>query len=124
MISSIFIRRPILATVMSMVITLGGILAMASLPIAQYPDLLPVTVQVSASYMGASPEVISETVAAPLEQQVNGVEGMLYMQSTSASDGSYTLMVYFDTESNPDMDTVNVTNRVQAALPWRQRRRP
>ena len=117
MISSIFIRRPILATVMSMVITLGGILAMASLPIAQYPDLLPVTVQVSASYMGASPEVISETVAAPLEQQVNGVEGMLYMQSTSASDGSYTLMVYFDTESNPDMDTVNVTNRVQAALP-------
>lgn len=117
MISRIFIRRPILATVMSLVITLAGILAMNNLPIAQYPDLLPITIQVEAMYMGASPEVISTTVAAPLEQQINGVEGMLYMQSTASSDGSYALMVYFDNDTDPDMDTVNVTNRVQAALP-------
>lgn len=117
MISSVFIRRPILATVMSLMITLGGLLAMANLPVSQYPDLLPVTIQISASYTGASPEVISDTVAAPLEQQVNGVEGMLYMQSTSSSDGSYSLMVYFDSAMDPDMCTVNVTNRVQAALP-------
>lgn len=117
MISSVFIRRPILATVMSLIVTLGGYLAMTNLPVAQYPELLPVTIQVNANYMGASPEVISDTVAAPLEQQVNGVEGMLYMQSTSSSDGAYSLMIYFDSDMDPDMCTVNVTNRVQAALP-------
>ena len=117
MISTVFIRRPILATVLSLVISLGGLLAMANLPIAQYPDLLPVTVNVTASYMGASPEVISQTVGAPIEQQVNGVKDMLYMTSTSSSDGSYSLDISFSAETDPDIATINVNNRVQAALP-------
>ncbi|MBO4684449.1 MAG: efflux RND transporter permease subunit, partial [Desulfovibrio sp.] len=113
---SIFIRRPILSSVISIVITLCGAISMQVLPIAQYPDLVPPTVQVSTSYPGASAETIASTVNAPLEVQINGVENMLYMTSTAASgDGSGTLNVYFSLGSNADMALVNVNNKVNLA---------
>ena len=87
MFSKFFINRPILSTVISLLISLAGIVSITMLPIEQYPDLTPPTIEVSASYPGASPEVIADTVAAPIEQQVNGVEDMLYMNSTSSANG-------------------------------------
>ena len=116
MISRFFIDRPIFATVISIVILLAGLAAMTALPVAQYPQILPPQVQVTTSYPGASAQVIAETVAAPLEQQINGVEGMIYQQSTSAGSGSMTLSVYFEVGRNPDQATIDVNNRVQAAL--------
>ncbi len=116
MFSRFFINRPIFAAVVSIVITLGGFITMMSLPIAQYPDIEPPTVTVSTTYPGASAQVVADTVAAPIEQQVNGVEGMLYMQSTSASDGSYNLTVTFETGTNLDMAAVLVQNRVAVAM--------
>lgn len=113
---SIFLRRPILSSVISIIITLCGAISMQVLPIAQYPDLIPPTVAVTASYPGASAETIASTVLAPLEVQVNGVEHMLYMTSTSSSGaGSGNLLVYFALGSNADMDLVNVCNRVNLA---------
>ena len=96
MFSRFFIDRPIFATVLSIVITLAGGLAMWNLPLAQYPQVTPPTVQVSCTYPGASAQVVAETVAAPIEQQVNGVERMYYMESSSANDGSYNLSVTFE----------------------------
>ena len=96
MISRFFIDRPIFASVLSIIITLAGAIAMWALPIAQYPPIAPPTVQVSCTYPGASAQVVADTVAAPIEQQVNGVEGMLYMSSQMGNDGSYTLTVTFD----------------------------
>ena len=96
MISRFFIDRPIFATVISIVILLAGLAAMTALPVAQYPQILPPQVQVTANYPGASAQVIAETVAAPLEQQINGVEGMIYQQSTSAGSGTMSLSVYFE----------------------------
>lgn len=116
MISRFFIDRPIFATVISIVILLAGLAAIKSLPVAQYPQILPPQVQVSASYPGASAQVIAETVAAPLEQQINGVEGMIYQLSTSAGSGSMSLSVYFEVGRDPDQATIDVNNRVQAAL--------
>ena len=116
MISRFFIDRPIFATVISIVILLAGLAAIQSLPVAQYPQILPPQVQVSANYPGASAQVIAETVAAPLEQQINGVEGMIYQQSTSAGSGSMSLSVYFEVGRDPDQATIDVNNRVQAAL--------
>ncbi|AMR66065.1 efflux RND transporter permease subunit [Aquipseudomonas alcaligenes] len=116
MISKFFIDRPVFAAVISIVIILAGLAAMKSLPIAQYPQILPPQVSVSASYPGASAQVIAETVAAPLEQQINGVEGMIYQLSNSASSGSMSLSVYFDVGRDPDQATIDVNNRVQAAL--------
>lgn len=116
MISKFFIDRPVFAAVISIVIILAGLAAMKSLPIAQYPQILPPQVSVSASYPGASAQVIAETVAAPLEQQINGVEGMIYQLSNSASSGSMSLSVYFEVGRDPDQATIDVNNRVQAAL--------
>jgi multidrug efflux pump len=115
-ISKFFIDRPVFAAVISIVIILAGLAAMKSLPIAQYPQILPPQVSVSASYPGASAQVIAETVAAPLEQQINGVEGMIYQLSNSASSGSMSLSVYFEVGRDPDQATIDVNNRVQAAL--------
>ncbi|PYC27433.1 efflux RND transporter permease subunit [Pseudomonas alcaligenes] len=116
MISRFFIDRPVFAAVISIVIILAGLAAMRALPIAQYPQILPPQVSVSASYPGASAQVIAETVAAPLEQQINGVEGMIYQLSNSASSGSMSLSVYFEVGRDPDQATIDVNNRVQAAL--------
>src|SRR5207253_8692175 len=96
MFSHFFIRRPIVACVLAILIILMGAVAFPTLPVAQYPQIAPPVVRVSATYPGASAQVIADTVAAPIEQQVNGVEGMIYMESTSASDGSYTLNVSFE----------------------------
>ena len=115
MFSKFFINRPIFSTVISLLILLAGIVSITQLPIEQYPDLTPPSVQVSAQYPGASPEVIADTVAAPIEQQVNGVEDMLYMNSTSSANGDMNLMVYFEVGTDPDQAMINVNNRVQAA---------
>jgi HAE1 family hydrophobic/amphiphilic exporter-1 len=117
MFSAFFIGRPKFAFVISIVITIAGLVAMGALPIALYPELTPPQVQVTASYPGADAETISDTVAGPLESKVNGVENMIYMSSNSANDGSYTLTVSFKVGSDPDMNTVNVQNRVSQALP-------
>ncbi|MBU1277235.1 MAG: multidrug efflux RND transporter permease subunit [Proteobacteria bacterium] len=117
MFSRFFIQRPIFAAVVSIVIVLGGLLTLAGLPISQYPTIEPPTVTVTANYPGASAMVVAATVAQPIEEQVNGVEGMIYMSSNSASDGSYTLTVTFETGTDQDMAQVLVQNRVGIADP-------
>lgn len=116
MLSRFFIERPILASVVSILIVFAGAVSIFGLPISQYPEIVPPVVQVTANYPGADPRVIAETVAAPIEQQVNGVEKMLYMSSQSAADGSYTLNVTFELGTDIDMNTVLTQNRVSAAL--------
>jgi multidrug efflux pump len=117
MLSRFFIDRPIFAVVVSVVITLAGAIAVRSLPIAQYPQITPPSVSVSISYPGASAQVVAETVAAPIEQSVNGVEGMLYMSSNSGSDGSYSLSVTFEVGTDLNTALVMVQNRVTLAMP-------
>jgi multidrug efflux pump len=116
-ISRFFIDRPIFATVLSVVITLAGGLAVLSLPTAQYPPISPPQVQVAINYPGASAQIVADTVAAPIEQQVNGVPGMLYMTSISGNNGTYTLFVTFNVGVNLNTALVMVQNRVQLALP-------
>jgi multidrug efflux pump len=115
--SRFFIDRPVFATVVSAVIVLAGLVAYYTLPVAQYPDVAPPTVQVTASYPGANAETVRDTVAAPIEEQISGVEGMLYMSSTSTNDGAYSLTVTFRAGVDSDMAQVLVQNRVSLALP-------
>ena len=115
MLSRFFIDRPVFAAVLSIFITLAGLSAMRILPIAQYPEISPPTVQVRAVYPGASAQVLEQTVAAPLENQINGVERMLYMNSTSSSDGSVTITVTFEIGTDVDNAALNVNNRVKQA---------
>src|SRR5436853_6144461 len=117
MISRFFIDRPIFAAVLSILIPLTGAVALFWLPLAQYPPITPPAVAVSISYPGASAQVVADTVAAPIEQQVNGVEGMLYMSSQMGNDGSYLLAVTFDIGTDLNTALVMVQNRVQLALP-------
>ncbi len=115
--SRFFINRPILATVISIVIMIAGLVSFGALPVSRNPEISPPVVQVSTVYPGANPEVVAETVATPIEQEVNGVEDMIYMSSTSASNGAYTLNVTFDIGTDLDMATVLVQNRVAIANP-------
>jgi len=115
LLSYIFIDRPRLAFVLSIVITLAGLLSLTRLPVAQFPDIVPPQVSVTAQYPGANAETVEATVAQPIEAQVNGVDGMIYMESTSGNDGSYSLNVTFEVGTNPDINTVNVQNRVALA---------
>jgi multidrug efflux pump subunit AcrB len=115
--SKIFIDRPIFAAVLSILIVLVGSIAFQSLPLAQYPEVAPPTIVVRTSYPGASPQVIAESVATPIEQEVNGVEDMLYMSSQSASDGAMTLTITFKPGTDLDKAQVLVQNRVAIAEP-------
>ncbi len=117
MFSKFFINRPIFATVLSVLIVIAGIVTLQGLPIAQFPEITPPTVRVEAIYPGASAQVIAETVGAPIEQQVNGVEGMLYMASTSSGDGRYQLTITFEVGTDLDQAAVLVQNRVNIATP-------
>src|SRR3954467_8623507 len=117
MFSRFFIERPILANVIAIVTMLLGAVTLFVLPIEQYPNITPPTVQVTTVYPGADARILSDTVASPIEQEVNGVEGMLYMSSTCASDGSYNLTVTFEVGTNLDMAQVLVQNRVAIAEP-------
>ncbi|WP_041957371.1 efflux RND transporter permease subunit [Sulfurospirillum arsenophilum] len=116
MFSKFFINRPIFATVLSIVVIIAGLMGIRGLSIEEYPKVTPPQVSVQASYAGASAETIAKTVAAPLEQQINGVEDMIYMSSTASSSGTLTINVYFKIGTDPDLATINVNNRVQSAL--------
>src|SRR4051794_740076 len=111
-----FIERPVLSTVVSIIILLLGTISLFTLPITLFPDIAPPTVQVTASYPGANAEVVARAVATPLEEAINGVENMTYMTSTSGNDGSMSINVFFKQGTNPDLASVNVQNRVSKAV--------
>src|ERR1044071_4245875 len=112
-----FVNRPIVAMVLSIILVLLGVVAMRGLPIAQYPEIVPPMIQVTTTFTGASATDVESSVATPLEQQINGVENMIYMKSTNANDGTLTLKVSFEVGSNLDMNNVLTQNRVSQAMP-------
>src|SRR5499433_3083513 len=116
MLSAVFVDRPRLAVVISIVTTIAGLVSLLTIPLAQYPDIVPPQVSVTTSYPGASASVVDATIAQPIEAQIVGVDKMIYMKSVSGDDGSYTLTVSFELGTDPDINTVNVNNRVQIAL--------
>ncbi|HUL56712.1 MAG TPA: efflux RND transporter permease subunit, partial [Usitatibacter sp.] len=116
MLSHFFIDRPIFSAVIALVISVVGLVAMVQLPIAQYPQVTPIQIQVTATYPGANAQLVAQNVGAPIEQQVNGANNMLYMQSTSSSTGNYTLTVYFSIDTDPALAQVDVQNRVSQAM--------
>src|SRR5690348_9841309 len=116
-ISKFFIDKPIFATVLSLLILLAGLISLGQLPISEYPEVVPPSVVVQAQYPGANPKVIAETVAGPLEDQINGVEGMLYMFSQGTSDGIMKLTITFKIGTDPDKALQDVQNRISQALP-------
>src|ERR1044072_937633 len=115
--AAFFIRRPIVAIVIAIITVLAGLVSMGALPIALFPDIVPPQILVTATYTGADSSTIEESVATPLEQQVNGVDDMLYMQSTNANDGIMQLTVTVDVDTEPNIDQVNVQNRMAQAQP-------
>jgi HAE1 family hydrophobic/amphiphilic exporter-1 len=117
MISKLFINRPIVAMVIAIITVIGGLVAIGELPVAQFPEIVPPQMVVNATYTGADAVTIEQSVATPLEQQMSGVDNMLYMQSTNANDGSMALTVTFDVDTDPNIDQVNVQNREAQALP-------
>src|SRR5258705_189381 len=117
MISKLFINRPIVAMVIAIITVIGGLVAMRGLPVAQFPDIVPPQIIVNTTFTGADAVTIEQSVATPLEQQMSGVDNMLYMQSTNANDGTMALTVTFDVDTEPNIDQVNVQNRVAQAQP-------
>ncbi len=117
MFSRFFIERPIFATVVSLIIVIAGLVSMTLLPVAQYPTITPVQIQVTTTYPGADAKTVGDSVAAPIEAQINGVDNMLYMTSTSSSTGQMTITVYFTLDTDADIAQVQVQNRVNLALP-------
>lgn len=115
--SNFFINRPIVAMVIAILTVIGGLVSLFELPLAQFPSIVPTQIYVSTTYTGADAIAVEESIATPLEQAMNGVENMLYMQSTNANDGSLTEIVTFSIDSNPDIDQVNVQNRLAQAQP-------
>src|SRR5512136_1453312 len=117
MFSKFFIERPIFATVVALVVAIAGLVAMKALPVEQYPTITPVTIQVTTTYPGADAKTVGDSVAAPIEAQINGVDNFLYMTSTSSNTGQLTITVYFTLDTNPDIAQVQVQNKVNLAMP-------
>src|SRR5487761_2541231 len=110
-----FIERPVLSTVISVLLVIFGVIGLVALPISQYPDIAPPTINVSANYSGANADVVLKSVIIPLEELINGVENMTYMTSSAGNDGSASISIYFKVGTNPDLAAVNVQNRVARA---------
>src|SRR5215831_46950 len=117
MFSKFFVEHPVFASVVAIVIVVLGLVSLVNLPVAWYPNIAPIQIQVTTSYAGADADTVANSVAAPIEAQINGVANMLYMTSTSSATGQLTIQVYFDLNTDPDIDQVLVQNRVSLAMP-------